>query len=300
MGQNLAASQVHLTCAAIIGTALALVLTLSIVPIQKAADVFSSAIFRLYASDYRLLIAFATLSFLALISLLFGTGWNFNISARYTLAAQFVALGLALDAVRGFYTRTLYLLEPTTALTFVFRKCSRQIERAKREAEKLARIYSLSGGEPADDDGTAARWLYYTQSDVSRHLAGWMRQLEEFAHKAVARRDIQATNSITRTMASIGIEYSESRRDSLILVPDFSSPLPTAVSDIRNVLSPIYESIRNICDDAVKHSSEAIVIGCLRALGEMAVHAVTMIDSQNEYWQAAPLSHAPVRQPFES
>lgn len=51
----LKASEVHLASAGIIGTALALVLSLSIVPAQKAADVFSAAILKLYARDRTML-----------------------------------------------------------------------------------------------------------------------------------------------------------------------------------------------------------------------------------------------------
>jgi hypothetical protein len=122
---NFRMSEVHLACAGIIGTALALVLTLSIVPAQKAADVFSSAILNLYARDWQLLFVFAVLSFLALVSVLFGTNWTFNISARYTLAAQFVILGVALDALRFFYKRALELLLPAKALRLVSRACDR-------------------------------------------------------------------------------------------------------------------------------------------------------------------------------
>jgi hypothetical protein len=77
-------SEVHLASADIIGTPLALVLSLSIVPAQKAADVFSSAILKLYARDRTTLWVFALLSCAALASLLLGTGWTFSQGARYT------------------------------------------------------------------------------------------------------------------------------------------------------------------------------------------------------------------------
>src|SRR5580658_7934164 len=69
---GLKGSEVHLASAGIIGTALALVLSLSIVPAQKAADVFSPAILRLYARDRTTLAVFSLLSCAALLSLLFG------------------------------------------------------------------------------------------------------------------------------------------------------------------------------------------------------------------------------------
>jgi hypothetical protein len=109
-------SEVHIGCSAIIGTALALVLSLSIVPAQKAADFFSSAILRLYARGRTTLRVFALLSCSALLSVLFGTGWTFSVSSRYTLAGQFILQGASLDALRAFYIRALHLLDPATAL----------------------------------------------------------------------------------------------------------------------------------------------------------------------------------------
>src|SRR5262249_31753802 len=52
---NLKVSEVHLTCAQVVGAALALILSLSIIPAQRAAEAFSPAVLKLYAKDYWLL-----------------------------------------------------------------------------------------------------------------------------------------------------------------------------------------------------------------------------------------------------
>jgi hypothetical protein len=64
---SFSANNFHLACAGIMGTALALVLSLSIVPAQKAADVFSSAILQLYAQDRALWRVFAWLASLTCV-----------------------------------------------------------------------------------------------------------------------------------------------------------------------------------------------------------------------------------------
>lgn len=291
---NLTVSGVHLTCAGIIGTALALVLTLSIVPAQRAAEAFSSAILKLYARDLRLQLVFASLSILALISLLFGTNWSFGISARYTLAVQIVALGAALDALRGFYTRALNLLDPVTALSLVERECNRSIGEIGRQVDRLAPIFRLAGKELDGEEAPSIRWILHLHSTAATQLSIWTNQLEEFAHKAIARHDTLAANSSVRTMASIGIKYADSRRDSLVLRLDFSGPIPVPTSDINNVLTPIYEGIKNICDDAARQHSEAVVMSCLQAIGDMSVHAMTMIHSESGQQRTAPLADAPI------
>jgi len=285
---SLEVSEVHLASAGIIGTALALVLSLSIVPAQKAADVFSSAILRLYARDRTTVGVFALLSFSALISLLFGTGWTFSISPRYSLAAQFVFLGVSLDALRVFYNRALNLLNPSTALRLVSSECERHIKRTSDDVERLVQIYRRAvGGE------SIARYVLHTRTNLSAALNEWTTQLEEFAHKGMARRDTQAVSAIVRTMAYIGEKYCDVRRNSIFLLPDFSGGMPVGISDIGTVLNPIYESIKRICEDAVKQSNEAIVQGCLQTLGNMTSHAMTMVHTSDSY-HTAPLAFSPV------
>jgi hypothetical protein len=58
---GLKAEEVNLSSATIIGAALALVLSLSTIPAQRAAEAFSSAILNLYARDRALLLVFLTL-----------------------------------------------------------------------------------------------------------------------------------------------------------------------------------------------------------------------------------------------
>ena len=130
-------------------------------------------------------------------------------------------------------------------------------------------------------DGSAVRYAIHTKSNLAAGLSGWTAQLEEFAHKGIARRDTQAVTAIVKTMADIGKNYAEVRRDSIVLVPDFTGGMPIGVSDIGNVLNPIYESIKRICEDAAKQSNEAVVQGCLTTLGDMAAHAMTMVHTSD-------------------
>jgi hypothetical protein len=136
--------------------------------------------------------------------------------------------------------------------------------------------------------------MAFQSTPASLQLLGWIGQLEEFAHKAVARRDIQAAKSTLGTMAEIGIRYAEARRDSIVLTPDYTSIMPMGVSDVRRILNPIHESIKNVCHAAVRQPDEAVVAACITELGGMAVQAMTMVHTQASGWKTTPLSHAPV------
>lgn len=85
-------SEVNLTSAVVIGAALALVLSLSIIPAQKAAEAFSPAILRLYAGDRSLLLVFLILVLTTMGSILLGTRWIGVLNAKASISIQFVLL----------------------------------------------------------------------------------------------------------------------------------------------------------------------------------------------------------------
>jgi hypothetical protein len=287
---NLITSEVHLTCAQVIGAALALILSLSIIPAQRAAEAFSPAILKLYAQDRWLVAAFMILAGTTTLSVLLGTNFLPQMDARLSIGIQFVLLGFSFDALRLFYKRTLELLIPQTAVQLVIRECTKQLTRVSRIVERLVRLQALADRSNAPTDSTRA--IYFSASQVSGSLRFWIAQLDEIAHKLIASRDTSATNEIVTAMGRIGTQYSETRRNSLILLPDFDNLFAGGVSDINDVLSPIYDSIRVICEDAAKAPNELVVRQCIRTLTAMTTHAMTMIHSSNG-WNKAPLAFSP-------
>ena len=254
---NLKTSEVHLTCAQVIGAALALILSLSVIPAQRAAEAFSPAILKLYARDRGLVVAFMILAVTTTLSVLLGTNFLPRLDARISLTFQFVLLGISFDALRLFYRRALDLLIPQTATQLVIRECMRPLTKVSRVVEKLARLHALATSESAPTD--ASRAIYFSASQISGSLRFWIAQLDEIAHRLIASRETSAANDIVAAMGKIGMQYSEARRNSLILLPDFDNLFAGGVSDISHVLNPIYESIRVICEDAAKASNELVV-----------------------------------------
>jgi hypothetical protein len=65
------------------------------------------------------------------------------------------------------------------------------------------------------------------------------------------------------------------------------------VSDINNeVLNPIYESTRVICEDAAKSSNELVVRHCMQIMAGMTTHAMTMVHLSHGL-KKAPLAFSP-------
>src|SRR5262245_7538346 len=288
---ELKTSEVHLTCAQVIGAALALILSLSIIPAQRAAEDFSPAILKLYAQDRWLLVAFLILALATTGSVLLGTNFFPRIDPRISIGVQFLLLGVSFDALRMFYRRTLDLLIPQTAIQLVIRECTKPLNRVSRRVEKLARLQALATGKTAPT--VASRAVYFSASQVSGFLRFWIAQLAEIAHKLIARRDTSAANDIVTAMGRIGTQYSEARRNSLILLPDFDNIFAGGVSDINEeVLNPIYEFTRVICEDAAKSSNELVARHCIQTMAGMTTHAMTMIHLSHGL-KKAPLAFSP-------
>ena len=289
---DLKASEVNLTSAVITGSALALVLSLSIIPAQRAAEAFSPAILRLYARDPALLIVYLTLACTTMASIILGAGWISSLNATNSISIQILLLGLSFDALRQFYTRTLDLLAPETAVRLVLRETSSQLARVKRTVERLVCVLPGAGSEP--DRQAVTRSILYANSQIARSLRAWIAQLEEFSHKGIARHDTHGANESISALGLIGRQYADARRSSIILQPDWDFPLAGGVSDInQEVLSPIYESIRSICQDAAAAPNELIVRHCVQTLEHMTINAMEIVHVQNGRFRTAPLAYAP-------
>ena len=169
----------------------------------------SAAILKLYARDRTMLWVYCAAVVCCIAFTFARYGWSFYLSARYTLAIQFILLGLSLDALKAFYIRALDLLVPATALTMVSKECERYIKRGTRkQIERILRVHQITTGDA--DSNAGVRYLAYQKSNLPGALTGWTTQLEGHVrtNKGVARRDTQAVNAIMLTMATIGRNYA--------------------------------------------------------------------------------------------
>jgi hypothetical protein len=286
--------EVNLACAGIAGTALALILTLSITPVQKAGEAFSQAILKLYHRDRALSFTFVLLSFTCIMSLFVGTGWNPGLSPHAMLAIQFLLMGLSLDALRYFHTRTINLLLPKTAIELVLRDCRKNIEIVRRHTEKIARIMRFDRGSSA-----GARYLratLYNRTALATTLKRWIHELDEFAHKATVRGETLTATSILDALGEIGNRYADARKASIFIVPDMNYPFAGGQTEVSQLLDHIYDTILGISQHAAKLENERVVQRCVRVLALMALAAldISVESPPPPNWRRAPLVHSPV------
>lgn len=170
-------------------------------------------------------------------------------------------------------------------------QCNRSIAFVRRTVDQLAHILQTDRNTP--EAQTAARAVMFATSQIEAPLRYWMGQLDEFAHKALSRKDTEAVNTIVTAMQTVGERYVDARRTSIVLVPDWENLFAGGRSDISSVLAPIHENLRVICKQAAKHENELVVRHCIRTLGAMTAYAMTVIHEPDAHWREAPLAFAP-------
>jgi hypothetical protein len=286
---NMKASETHLAAAQIIGAALALVLSLSIIPAQRAAELFSISVLKLFAKDRALIIVFLVLVATTMLSLLLGSSWVNRLDAKASLSIQFILLGISFDALRRFYVSTLDLLAPESAIKRIVNESKRQSRSIGRIADKLVAMQVAAAGQTSAGD-LMLHAKAITATHLPKTLQFWSSQLEEFAHRFIARRDSNATIETVDALDSIATDYCALRKKSVTLHLDPEFLFAGALSDISDVLNPFYESIQHIIDDAITVKNERIVSHSISTMGRMALYAMSIAARGAGGQQIAPLA----------
>ncbi|SDP49606.1 hypothetical protein SAMN05444050_7056 [Afipia sp. GAS231] len=289
--QNIKASETHLAAAQIIGAALALVLSLSIIPAQRAAELFSISVLKLFAKDRALISVFLVLVATTMLSLLLGSSWVNWLDAKASLSIQFILLGISFDALRRFYVSTLDLLAPESAIKRIVIDSKRHARLVGRIADKLVAMQVAAAGRTSPGD-LMLHAKAITGTNLPKTLQYWSSQLEEFAHRFIARRDSNAATETIDALESIAIDYSELRKKSVTLHIDPEFLFAGALSDISDVLNPVYESIQHIIDDAIASRNERIVQHSISTIGRMALYAMSIEARGVGGQRIAPLAFA--------
>ncbi|MDF0583113.1 hypothetical protein [Bradyrhizobium yuanmingense] len=288
-GTDIKASETHLAAAQIIGAALALVLSLSIIPAQRAAELFSIVVLKFFARDRALLSGFLVLVATTISSLLLGTRWSASLDAKTSLCIQFVLLGLSFDALRRFYVSTLDLLAPESAIRRIVKESLSLSRTIGTLAEKTVAVQVAATGAPSEKD----RLVYaqaIIQSRLPHHLLNASSQLQEFAHRFIARRDSNATIETINALETLAADYADLRRNGLTLHLDPEFLLSGPQSDVSDVLGPTYESIHHIIEDAISAKNERVVRHGVQTLGRLTLHAMS-ISARREHGDTfAPLA----------
>jgi len=283
-------SEVLIGIAAITGTALALVVSLFIIPAQKAAEVYSPAILRLFIRDSISQLMLIFLSIVALVCSLAGTNWFFGLAPGFSLSVGIVLLGFSLDALRAFYKRIATLLIPDTALDLVLGNCQKVISAFSNHVDSLERVRKVVFGGTAEGKEFYKSLVSDSYPDPKPYLNLWTEQLTEIARRSLSRGDTLATKNVSSTLMKIGQGYIEARKDSAPFILGHASYYALPIEyEVWDVVRPICEGLVDLCRRSAKHDNEAAAISTIRGLEGIALTTVKLKNRLADGYTKEPL-----------
>jgi hypothetical protein len=271
------AKEFSIAAASLIGTVLVLAFSLSMIPVQRAAESMPVSVVRLFARDpTNALISLALGSF-CLLSFCLALYETTLLPRRFALLLQVLVVGLTFDAVRWHHRHTLSLLEPVRAVSDLRNQALRFVRTTDRRVRLAARVQWMvlpRASRNQTSRNELAGVLYRNLPNHALILAQSIQELEEAALRAMEQVETRVAVSAVDALAAIGHEYLVRRRDTLraILV----DPLGVYESDAREVLTPLHESLKRAGQRAVALKSEPIAIRVVQGLGQLALICTTL------------------------
>ncbi len=267
---------VYLAAGGLIGTSLALVFSLSVIAVQRAAEAFSPSITQLYRNDWQPQAVFIALAVFCILSFIMGTGALIALSDSILLPIQIILVGFTFDLLRWHYRRLGPLFLPREAIGRLLEVIRGYIGRTQSTVARFARVRLQAMPEDqraqVSAQGIEAA-VYAALPNHPAQIIQWTGELAEAAVKAVARQETDAARLAVSGLADVATCYLTTRRENVTL-RQLDSLLAMAAgmagSDVDVVLSSVYEHLKDINRRAIALDSEATCIDVVRAFGRIA------------------------------
>ena len=284
------------------GTILALALTLSLTPIQRAGEAWSASILRLYRRDRIAHATFVLLGVLCVTSFAFAVRGPTVVPVSFILAASLALLGLGLDLLRGYHAHVCRLLDPQYAVVAGLKEAKGAQDRLNRVVRRnswLRRRRPFMKRKPASSRELLESTIYLKfVPGYPSTLVQPFEDLAEMALRAVARGESPLAKAAIDAIGELTNHYLSGRKRNLMLYRGAKGSTVANTSDVDLVIHPAYRLLRQISRAAVNAEDEATAIRVSYAFRSIAVHAAKLVApafSPN----TAPLSGVPLRHAFD-
>lgn len=256
------------------GTILALVLTLSLIPIQRAAEVWSPSIVQLYRRDFATYVTFVTLGIFCAASFFLSVRGLFMPSSM-VLSLALVTLGISLDLLRWYHGHVCRLLNPVHAIGLELTEAKRTIDRIRSHVTRISRMkhQSLFAGEAQAPSIESLESIIYPQiPGYPDSITYWINDLAEICVKAVTRGEKLLARFGVAAIAELTVYYLKARQSNLRALPSSQSMLSPITSDVCAITTPAYESLQEVSRVAARQGDEDTAIRVTEAYGAVAIH----------------------------
>lgn len=214
------------------------------------------------------------------------------LSRPYDFVLTIAMLGISLDMLRFHHRRMTRLLEPSWAIVRLSGLVTAHIAYIRRRIHLAARLH-VWAHSPRDNDvalGDIEAQYYSYMPNHRAAMVSWAGELAETAIRALGRSDASAAKLAIGALVKQSGDYLSARRDNLCLRMD---ALMVFSADVHEVLSPIYDRLKEIHSHAVRLRSEPISIEVIRALGATTRHT-TNLRARAFRENTAPISWLPL------
>lgn len=282
------------------GTILALVLTLSIIPIQRAAEVWSPSIVRLYRRDPVTYVTFVALGIFCAASFLLAVRGAFPAPVSVVLSLSLAVLGISLDMLRWYHGHVCRLLDPTHAVCLALKKTKQAISRTQTQVTRISRLqHKLLDTEQQREVGVEAieSTIYPRIPGYPGSINSWISDLAEIGIKAVARGEKLLAKTAVFATADLTIYFLSSRKLNLTLRPAPEAMFLSMTSDVSVITDRAYEALQEVSRVAASQGDEETAIRVSEAYRTIANHTAHL-GAPAFREGAAPLTFGPIYYAF--
>ena len=266
-----------------------LTISLAIIPIQRAIEVFSPTIRRNYINDIfiqGILILLGIFIFIS-FSLPF-----IGIQKTWKLYIQFEIIAISLDLVRWHFRRISFLLEPYNAIKSLSKRACSIIRKTQRmiavnSFKELKKRPKCEWSMELLKKNEIYFYKFFEEKYV-RLLNFWIDELEDITLRAITRSEKLTVKHGINNIVEIAFTFLDSRKANFQLYPE---GFFTFGSNLDNIINPVYEKLINICRLAIHNEDEQSGIQVVQALSYIAIKT-TELKGYHEY--SAPLASLPI------
>lgn len=279
-----------------IGTMLALVFSLSIIPIQRAVETFSPSISWLYRNDRITQCIYIILAIFCLLSFAMSIDGVAGLQISKLLPVEIIMVAITLDLLRWHYRRISRMLEPGNAINQLSLRIMKYIDKTQQRISRLAQIqwWALPADQKKDrqkEQLESALYLAFRNHHLP--INKWSSELAEISYKATARNEIHTSKLAIDALKEVACYYLNCRKDNLILYPAINALFLVHEADVSNILTPVYEHFLNINRNAIMNKNVTTCIYLIKAFGAIANHTV-ILKSNAFRDNIAPLTYSPM------
>lgn len=278
------------------GTILALVLTLSIIPIQRAGEAWSPSIIRLYRRDRATHISFIIISVFCIACFAFAVRGIAYIPASIIFACALVSLGITLDLLRWYHSHVCQMLDPAYAVQFISLRARRMIDKMQSNVKRIAKLQHKMLDSKRQKNASVEQietMVYQDSPHYKDSINYWINDLGEIAVKAISRGERLLARSTIFTITELTNHYLSVRKQNLVIVPSPIAMFLASESDVDVITGRAYEILYEISKIAISQNDESTAIGVSEGYQSIAVHTANL-SARAFRPHTAPLTYSPI------